>query len=355
MLTDETRIGQITNNLTNNALKFTPAGGTVTLRANLVNKATAVDMWKKICTRFAAHHIQSKSAAVPVEPEKVEKEHLKPLIEQEEEGIDEVQVAPPIPRVATPPLVSKSYASSRGISATRTTAVTTVVSSSEEGDCDNSPLGKVAQSFGVVAETSLWYVYQVEDTGCGVTGQDMTVMFDAYKQVSSGVTKTYQGTGLGLHICNCHVALLKGVLSVASTPGQGTLFFCAIPVTLHQTKQLPLLNLVLTIDSLDEKHAQVSSSCSSTPSMAQIFTTGKECGFPEHVSSPFASTATTPTSQHSAVSPFFLIVDDSAVNLRLTKKKIELALGKICRVCVQAAFRLHISFADGYNHGQPYA
>ena len=134
----------------------------------------------------------------------------------------------------------------------------------------------------------MWILIQIEDTSCGVTAEDMTIMFDAYKQLSSGVTKIYQGTGLGLHICHTQVGLLKGVLSVASTKDQGSVFFCAIPVVVSS-------NIPTTVPPL------------------------------------IAHTAPTEICVD-LKNKFFLVVDDSKVNLKLAKQKIQLALTTDARV-----------------------
>jgi signal transduction histidine kinase len=60
-------------------------------------------------------------------------------------------------------------------------------------------------------------VLEVEDTGCGVSINDLKILFNAYQQVSTGVTKTFQGTGLGLHICKSNVEILNGIIVVGST------------------------------------------------------------------------------------------------------------------------------------------
>ena len=81
-----------------------------------------------------------------------------------------------------------------------------------------------------------WYVYCVEDTGVGVLPSDLPHLVAAYRQVSEGASKSYSGTGLGLHICKAHVDVMLGALGIASTfseedkRGGGTLFAVVLPL-----------------------------------------------------------------------------------------------------------------------------
>ena len=153
VLGDQTRIGQICNNLTNNAIKFTPAGGKVTMKSTLVSSI------EDVYRIWANHKNEYKDSYVY-------KEHL-------------------------------------------------------VNDMDRN---------------SVFFVYIVKDTGCGMTNEDLPSIFEAYKQVSSGVTKTYQGTGLGLHIVRLHMDSMKGMIGVASASRQGTMFLFAIPMPLVDIK-----------------------------------------------------------------------------------------------------------------------
>lgn len=81
-----------------------------------------------------------------------------------------------------------------------------------------------------------WYVYGVEDSGVGVRPSDLPHLVAAYRQISQGASKTYAGTGLGLHICKAYVDVMLGALGIASTfsdkadRGGGTLFAVVLPL-----------------------------------------------------------------------------------------------------------------------------
>lgn len=48
----------------------------------------------------------------------------------------------------------------------------------------------------------VWAMFSVTDKGIGISAADMKKLGTAFTQLSSGRQKKYQGTGLGLNICN---------------------------------------------------------------------------------------------------------------------------------------------------------
>ncbi|WP_100642674.1 hybrid sensor histidine kinase/response regulator [Alteromonas facilis] len=64
----------------------------------------------------------------------------------------------------------------------------------------------------------------VEDTGIGISRQDRKKLFSAFSQVDDALNRNYQGTGLGLVISQELVRLMRGQLTLHSTPGQGSSF-----------------------------------------------------------------------------------------------------------------------------------
>lgn len=86
-----------------------------------------------------------------------------------------------------------------------------------------------------------WLVLQVQDNGRGIDGANMPKIFQRFLQVEDVVTKKFGSTGLGLHITLAIINKLHGFMAVASTFGEGTLFFCAFPVEKLQPRRKSLL------------------------------------------------------------------------------------------------------------------
>ncbi|MGS2719208.1 7TM diverse intracellular signaling domain-containing protein [Paraglaciecola aestuariivivens] len=84
---------------------------------------------------------------------------------------------------------------------------------------------------------------KVEDSGIGISRQDQRKLFAAFSQVDDALNRSYQGTGLGLVICQELVKLMRGELSLSSTPNIGSVFTVTIRANLLNT------NLSLKPDS----------------------------------------------------------------------------------------------------------
>lgn len=69
----------------------------------------------------------------------------------------------------------------------------------------------------------------VEDTGIGIRAEDLGQLFQAFRQVDSGLQRQHDGTGLGLAICRRLADLLGGTIAADSTPGRGSRFTLTIP------------------------------------------------------------------------------------------------------------------------------
>jgi signal transduction histidine kinase len=104
-------------------------------------------------------------------------------------------------------------------------------------------------SFVNEAETYRLY-FEVKDTGCGISPDEMDNLFDAFTQADAG-RKSLQGTGLGLAITRKFVQMMKGEIQVKSTVGKGSIF--TFYIELDVTKNNPTIQLN-TYDSMFDSH-----------------------------------------------------------------------------------------------------
>jgi signal transduction histidine kinase/ActR/RegA family two-component response regulator len=72
--------------------------------------------------------------------------------------------------------------------------------------------------------------FKVKDTGMGIPQDKQDLIWREFRQVSEGINRSFEGTGLGLTITKKYVELLGGRIYLESELGKGSTFMVEIPI-----------------------------------------------------------------------------------------------------------------------------
>lgn len=83
----------------------------------------------------------------------------------------------------------------------------------------------ITSTKGKISATSkITLLFEVSDTGIGISKQQQENLFQKFYQADSGINRKYGGTGLGLAICKLLVEKYNGNITVNSRLGRGSTF-----------------------------------------------------------------------------------------------------------------------------------
>ncbi|WP_311065237.1 ATP-binding protein [Halomonas sp. DWK9] len=91
-----------------------------------------------------------------------------------------------------------------------------------------------------VSSTVEHLTFEISDTGCGLNSEQQETLFEPFQQADESVARRYGGTGLGLAICKRLSEAMQGRLGVISQPGQGSTFWCELPLVEANPVSTPL-------------------------------------------------------------------------------------------------------------------
>ncbi|WLI11175.1 MULTISPECIES: ATP-binding protein [Pseudomonas] len=80
----------------------------------------------------------------------------------------------------------------------------------------------------------LWFTCTVRDSGIGIPPESLELMFNAFQQADSSISRRYGGTGLGLPIARTLAERMGGTLRAQSEEGVGSVFTLEIPLALYK-------------------------------------------------------------------------------------------------------------------------
>ncbi len=90
--------------------------------------------------------------------------------------------------------------------------------------------GGVTLTCAAETKTNMNYVkIVIEDTGIGISKENLNIIFDEFRQVSEGFNRQFEGTGLGLTLTKRFVDLLNGTIKVESEVNRGSKFILLFP------------------------------------------------------------------------------------------------------------------------------
>ncbi len=86
--------------------------------------------------------------------------------------------------------------------------------------------GEIRFGYTIVEDSIRFYV---QDTGIGISAENIQSIFDRFHQVDFSLARKYEGAGLGLSIANGIVKLLNGEIGAKSELNKGSEFYFTIP------------------------------------------------------------------------------------------------------------------------------
>ncbi|KUO61059.1 hypothetical protein APF79_12965 [bacterium BRH_c32] len=104
-------------------------------------------------------------------------------------------------------------------------------------------------------DSKLWAKISIEDTGIGIAPENFDLIFEEFRQASEGMSRNYEGSGLGLTIAKKMIEVMKGSISVISKENVGSTFTILLPAMkiAKQTKEEEKEKWNTTINDIRKK------------------------------------------------------------------------------------------------------
>ncbi|KAJ3079963.1 hypothetical protein HK102_003398, partial [Quaeritorhiza haematococci] len=241
VMTDLLRMKQIINNLVSNALKFTPAGGNVSL------KISARPVEKSTTTAFAPPSL--KSTEQMKDADSNANDHIACISSQDnaerslrDRSSSHASGCPPPSSVDTEHTYMESepipLQSIRIDSSPMNTTTTQIPSSSSDNRDPTTTCCTSTPAAFHPSPPAVELLIAITDSGIGIPSTTLPDLFKPYTQASVSTARKFGGSGLGLCITSMLVERMEGRIWAESEEGKGSRFMVAVPVTVVEDSQL---------------------------------------------------------------------------------------------------------------------
>lgn len=102
----------------------------------------------------------------------------------------------------------------------------------------------------------------VKDTGIGISNEKINLIFDRFRQVDRSLSRSHEGSGIGLSIVKSLVEIHGGSITVLSNYGKGSEFIVELPV--RQMDKEPFAGSTIHLKSIEMVDIELSDLCSKT-------------------------------------------------------------------------------------------
>ena len=110
-------------------------------------------------------------------------------------------------------------------------------------------------------ETDNFIIFQVKDTGIGMTPEQILKLFQPFSQADDSTTRKYGGTGLGLTISRKFCEMMGGDITLESVVDCGSIFTIRLPINVNYEKGIIALKEMEKFGLNSDQEASLAPSC----------------------------------------------------------------------------------------------